>query len=111
MTISAPNKGGRPRIHASAAARVAAWRANRKREAPAPEESVPPTTESQADWNKYLRKIGLSKTKGMFMKDAPQGCGKLHSGEHDTNRLLRLEEAAYRRRTGKVRPSGSGPDA
>jgi hypothetical protein len=113
MTLSAPNKGGRPRIHASNAAKVAAWRAKRKKtevslHCPIGEETVsPPTTDSQADWDTYLRKIGLTKTKGLYMADAARGCGKLHSGGNDPNNLVRLEERA----NNPKRRMGHGPDA
>jgi hypothetical protein len=111
MSVSTPNKGGRPRIHASNAARVAAWRAKRKKtevslQCPNSEETAsPPTSDSQAEWNKYLSKVGLSVDKGLYIADAPRGCGKQHSGGHDSNRFVYLEDTEHldRRR-------GYGPD-
>jgi hypothetical protein len=116
MSISTPNKGGRPRKHSSNAARIAAWRAKRKTEvslqAPLGEKAVltPPETASKADWNKYLNSIGLAEDVGLYMPEASSRRGKLHSGGHGNQRLQELDQAHEARKAGK-RSKSFGPDS
>lgn len=114
MTVPAPNKGGRPRKHASNAARVAAWRAKHRVSLQAPRYEgtiVPPTNDSQESWNRYLAKQGLGVSSGKYMADAPSKRGLLHCGGNDTvGQFEYLEGREYQRKLGKFSRTGHGPD-
>ncbi len=66
-----------PKKYISNAARQQAYRDRLVAKRPA---LVPPTTSDPQAWETYLRKIGFGMAQGSFVKDAPQGKGRLITG-------------------------------
>jgi hypothetical protein len=97
---------GRPRIFVSNAERQKAYRKRAKT-------TRPPTTADSLAWNKFLVKINLSVSQGLFLKNAPAGLGKLHTGGNNSENLEILD--AKQTEEGpcgggrRVTPGGHGP--
>lgn len=92
--ISAPHRRGRPRIHANDSAKTAAYRARvrQRRLESAPDDGV------KHHRHCTLAKLGyclcdLPMDKGMFLTDAPAGCGKLTSGGYDNEKVAQVSDA------------------
>jgi hypothetical protein len=56
---------------------------------------------SQHYWNETLCNLGSSVNRGIFMPDAPRGCGRLVTGEYDSKKLEFVD--AHRRMDGTRR--------
>jgi hypothetical protein len=97
---------GRPRIHASNATRQKKYRERRK-------STRPPRSADPLEWNKYLVLLGLSISSGMFLIQAPAGCGLPYSGGNDGANI----DLLFAKQSGqgpcgggrRVKPTGSAP--
>src|SRR5208282_5048730 len=89
---TAPRRLGRPRVHANDVARTTAYRARvrQRRLGAAPEDGIRHHKYCTAKLGYCLCDLPLDK--GLYLQDAPKGCGKLQSGGYGNEKLTAISE-------------------